>query len=781
MVKDKVLRVYPVGDLVIPISQTAGLPLGGIGGIQGGARGIGGGIGGFGGIQGGFGGIQGGFGGGFGGIQGGFGGGFGGIQGGFGGGFGGIQGGFGGGFGGIQGGFGGIQGGFGGGFGGLQGGLGGFGGIQGGLGGFGGGFPGAGFGGGGLGGFGGGLGGFGGGLGGIGGIPGNFVGGAFQGGFNGALGALGASQATSLIQMITRVVAPGEWFLTQQPMPFAPMIFPGLGMVGMLGGQNMLGMVGAGPPPAPVAEGGPADIQQANTIEFFPPALALIVRAPSRIHTSITGGVIGGKVRRAEGAAMVERRGLDLAAGRKARPNAVGDQANVGQVAEAQPRANKQEELDPARVWQDVLSKENVEPGLVIATADFLFEAGKFAHAAEFLKANLRQGTVVRPWVFEALAVALEASGGDRDEVRRARLSAVALDPSDAQGFRQAARALAANKDWDRALAFCRQAALLEPNQPQPYEDSLELAELGGNVEAMAWAAGKLVSRDWPADNLVLHRKADLRVQGLAGALERSRRGAEALQLRDAVRTSRRRDLMISLTWDASTEPAEVELLVQEPCGSMARAEQTQTPGGGTLQSADVVAARPSVTYTAAEAFAGEYVITVRRSWGRPLGGRARLEIVQHQGTPRETRRLETVSLDKAATVKVMLSEGRRTALASVSPTTVPPRKTTAPRVDHVSAVHKLRALAHDGFSGGTAEVRGAAMTPGVTTSSPTLVQPMRSSYQTGIAGAAVNLTAQVKVGPDGAAALVMQPVFQTVTGGPSALNVPAIPGSAAP
>ncbi len=73
----------------------------------------------------------------------------------------------------------------------------------------------------------------------------------------------------------------------------------------------------------------------------------------------------------------------------------------------------KQKDFDPAKVWNDALAKGGVDPGLIIATSDFLFEAGQFAHAAEFLKANLRHGVIVRPWVYEALAVALEASGGD--------------------------------------------------------------------------------------------------------------------------------------------------------------------------------------------------------------------------------------------------------------------------------------------------------------------------------------------------------------------------------
>ena len=46
---------------------------------------------------------------------------------------------------------------------------------------------------------------------------------------------------------------------------------------------------------APGTQGGPADLQNSNTIDFFPPALALTIRAPSQVHTSISGDIIGGK------------------------------------------------------------------------------------------------------------------------------------------------------------------------------------------------------------------------------------------------------------------------------------------------------------------------------------------------------------------------------------------------------------------------------------------------------------------------------------------------------
>src|SRR5207302_1953952 len=180
-----------------------------------------------------------------------------------------------------------------------------------------------------------------------------------QGGFNGSLGALGATQAVSLISVITKVVAPGEWFVTKQPNPFQQNIFnPFVGFMGMGGGMfGMGGFVGGqqglagGAQGAPLNEGGNLDIQLANTIEFFPPALAIIVRGPSRVHTSIYGGIIGGKVKRVEAAKFdADQKGLDMVGpnGKIQVANAAGAGKNKNQPKVVQPDPKKPiGELDP--------------------------------------------------------------------------------------------------------------------------------------------------------------------------------------------------------------------------------------------------------------------------------------------------------------------------------------------------------------------------------------------------------------------------------------------------
>jgi tetratricopeptide (TPR) repeat protein len=611
------------------------------------------------------------------------------------------------------------------------------------------------------------------------GMGGNFRGGSFMGGFNGGLGLVGSINAPSLIATITQVVAPGEWFVTQQPEPFNQFLGGGLnnfmGGVGVIGGQA-LGNIGQPPPP----QGTLLDPTQANTIQFFPPALALIVRAPSRIHTDFTGGLIGAKQKRVE-AMMDARDGLEAI-----RPMSTGQINNARQARAAKAKQVAAAQADPTKVWQQALVKENIQPGMVIATADFLFEAGKYDHAAEFLKATLRQGVVVRPWVYEALAVALEASGGKPEEVRRARLSAVALDPNDAQGFLEAARTMGQYKQWDRALAFCRQAASLEPNLAQPYAEALGFAELGKNSQAMEWAVGQLLSQDWPVDNQSLHQRAQSRLESLAKLLATEDRQSEVKRLKAALEKVRERDLVVKLTWENGSDRADLDLVVKEPGGSVCSLEARQTPGGGILIG-NTLSEMNRASYVAAQAFSGEYEITVHRNWGQPLGNRARLEIIQHYGTARESRHLAVLSLDQRQIVKVVLSQGRRTTLATVPPPAA--QRAEATDAGHSKSVYdKLRELVNPDYAGSKV-IRAGAYTPGATL--PSLPdqgmrkQPEHRVFQTAIpsqGGSGVNLAAQARLSADQRyLRLSVNPVFQTANGQGPSVNLPLIPGGATP
>jgi hypothetical protein len=99
-------------------------------------------------------------------------------------------------------------------------------------------------------------------------------------------------------------------------------------------------------------------------------------------------------------------------------------------------------------------------------------------------------------------------------------------------------------------------------------------------------------------------------------------------------------------------------------------------------------------TYSAALAYSGEYQITVRRAWGRSVGGKATVEIIEQVGTPRERVRRETLTVDDEAGLKIKVEGGRRTELADVPPPTCYEELTAMLRPAPVDARETLQNLA---------------------------------------------------------------------------------------
>jgi hypothetical protein len=642
----------------------------------------------------------------------------------------------------------------------------------------------------------------------LGGTSGASTGGGYLGGFNGSLGALGGGTAMQdLITVISITIDPGHWYFVQQQSPFQTANinsfnpFQGGGGLGFAGGGGALGgglggalggAAGAGgvlpgAAPTPTSQGGPADLTDARTNSMYPylPVLSLIVRAQSRTHTSLTGGLIGGKG--GGGAKAVDARPFEKGNNKIAIAQAGGDANNPGKnpgkgpnlIAKLAANDPNRKGGDPLKniasiepgVWDNVLADGTIPASIIIATAETLFEQADKKQVVAFLKADLRRGIVVRPWVYEALAVSLEATGGDPDEIRRARLSAVALDPTDAEGFLTAARTLAENGQHDRALAFCRQAAQLEPNLERSYEEALTYAEKAKDARSMEWAAGNLLRQDWPVENQFVHLKAQTRLASLASSLASDKRSTDADKLRAAVNRMKERDLVINLTWETSQEPAEMELIVKESTGATCSYEQKQTPGGGILIHGDSRSVN-RISYVSAAAFDGTYDVTVRKLWGRPLFGQARLEIIRHLGTPQEERQLEIVKIDTTKTFHVRLDGGRRTELAVISEDNLKARADSkAPAA--VNGREALRALLRPEMSGGTGVV-GSHVPEGV--GRVGREETGRRSSANSAVGVGMNY--EVRESADRKTVnMVMQPVYETLQAQRN-INLNVVPGS---
>jgi hypothetical protein len=209
---------------------------------------------------------------------------------------------------------------------------------------------------------------------------------------------------------------------------------------------------------------------------------------------------------------------------------------------------------------------------------------------------------------------------------------------------------------------------------------------------------------------------------------------------------------------------------------------QRQTLGGGTLIG-DTLTDLNRETYVAAEGFSGEYQVTIRRIWGKPLGGKAKLVIITHQGTPDENREEKVVRFDRSHTLKVTLNKGRRKSTAAVPPPAAYQRpEEKGSGVKTSSVLVKLRDMADPEFTGGSGGV-GSYGGVAKVGAKPLQTTKETDAYQGKVSPFFPNnidLAVQALVSADRRyVRLSVNPVFQTVTnfGGGRLVNIPLIPG----
>jgi len=293
------------------------------------------------------------------------------------------------------------------------------------------------------------------------------------------------------------------------------------------------------------------------------------------------------------------------------------------------------------------------------ASAAELGEQKDFRRAADLLSAAIACG-LAEPWMYESLAVALEASGAPRADVERALLSAADFATSTTE-LMQLAYYLARSGSDSQAIRVCRRVTRSDPAHREAFALAMSLAARTDDVAGLRWACPGVLAHDWPASQ----RDVAVRAARLAKAtIERLRtegQATDAEAFRAAVDAALVRDLVIDVSW---TGDADIDIAVQEPTGSVCSVATPRSVSGGTLL-ADGEAGGDGTThrerYIATQAFPGDYRVLVRRSWGKVAADTVTAEITIHKGTDREQslRRQIRLGADEHI-LAVPLPEGRR-------------------------------------------------------------------------------------------------------------------------
>jgi len=303
---------------------------------------------------------------------------------------------------------------------------------------------------------------------------------------------------------------------------------------------------------------------------------------------------------------------------------------------------------------------ETIDDAAVRATLRDRMTNRQFGDVVVILQSALRAG-YVRPWMYEALGLAMKANGSPDDEIERALTSAIDLS-NDASSALMAAAYLARLGHQPRALKILQEVGESNPLRPESYIQAMTLAKSLNDVDGMCWAVTNILRQAWPREHRDIQEKAIKLARATLSDLESTNK-AQAKIFREALSGAIVRDCMATVSW---TGDADIDVLVEEPSGAVCSVHHQRTPSGGVLlgdafaNSAENTGTT-SESYVCPEGFSGQYRMLVRRIWGDVTAGKVTVDVYINRNTPNEKHIRRQIPLtDKDAIIIFEVPEGRR-------------------------------------------------------------------------------------------------------------------------
>ncbi len=285
-----------------------------------------------------------------------------------------------------------------------------------------------------------------------------------------------------------------------------------------------------------------------------------------------------------------------------------------------------------------------------------------FAQIGETISAAMRAGHV-QSWMYQALAIAQQATGAPQEMIERTLLSAVdfAEDPADV--LHVAAR-LEEIGSHAAALKLCENVASLDPYRREAFVMGLRLAKRIDDLHGLQWACTGVLSQAWSEKFEPVVAEARLLARATYAQLIEEGRQAEADAFNESLKQAASHDAIVRVTW---TGDADVDLSIEEPSGTVCSLDLRNTAGGGTLlgdsypgRGEDKTGA-VSETYMCPQGFSGQYRLHIRRVWGDVSTGHVTVELLTDIGRPDQRYIREQIPLtEKNALIVFAVKDGQR-------------------------------------------------------------------------------------------------------------------------
>lgn len=319
--------------------------------------------------------------------------------------------------------------------------------------------------------------------------------------------------------------------------------------------------------------------------------------------------------------------------------------------------------VEPQAFWNEHFSKHVEAPEVVRETVRQLMNAKKFAHVVALTEAAMKNRQT-QPWMYEMMGLALLAQGRSTADVERALMSAVdfAQGPTHLMFVADYLSRLGLDK---RALLVYQQAADLQPTSPEPFVLGLRLAQRLNDLDGIQWATVGVLGQAWPDDQAEIWRNAYRVAAATLETLRAEKRTADADAYKTLLDQALERDVIVRVRW---TGDAEVDLVIEEPAGTVCSYRNPRTTSGGVILGDTAAQSDPrnsegrSEFYVCPKGFDGNYRMLVRRVWGKLATDKVTVEVYTHYMGSQSAPERKQIPLGKDdALVTFELKNGRRT------------------------------------------------------------------------------------------------------------------------
>ena len=288
-----------------------------------------------------------------------------------------------------------------------------------------------------------------------------------------------------------------------------------------------------------------------------------------------------------------------------------------------------------------------VAPGDVRETVRRLMRKEKLAEIQDLILAAVSHG-FPQPWMYEALGIVMRALEAPTSEIERALMSAVDFSHNVDEVYYIAIYMSRIGLE-ERALQLFREVAIANPTRPEPFAHALTIAQRLNDDPAIRWACLGVLGQAWPQDYVELQQRASRAARAALARLREAGQEQAASEFEAALEEAKVRDCLVKINW---TGDADVDLLVEEPAGTICSMRNARTTSGGVMLG-DASAASGSdstegisETYVCSKGFSGQYRLLIRPVWGEVTAGKVTVEVTTHDGS------------DKARTIRKQIPVG---------------------------------------------------------------------------------------------------------------------------